>query len=378
MSARESSGQQMTAADVTADRPDAPEHEPDFGLVQDAWVRNYLEVSALEQEYEDLFDLAPCGCVTLTPEGRILRVNRMAATLLGARSSELTGTVFAELCAPDDHPALTHALQQADITGHLQTVDLTPVWGPEQTSRIRVDIRAHLHDGGTLRLWQLSLADVSHAADRIQQLEAALASSELRVRELNHRVGNNLMVLSSLIRLKEHETNGDGHLAEVRHQIEAIQGAHELMRISGGQMVDMRSYLETLLKSISTTLDGTSVAIDLLASDITLLADQAVSVGLIVNELALNAIKHGFADTDQPRFSIRLEKANDGSHYYVEVHNSGAPIPDDVAVASPESLGLRIVSCCVDELQGGFELEKAPHPVYRIRFPATEEAAPGA
>lgn len=295
----------------------------DLGLVQDAWVRNYLDMSALEQEYEELFELAPCGYITLTPDGRIQRANGAAVALLGTGSSELAGTQFVELCDPDDRPALIDSLEQANITGHLQTVQIAPASRSEQIKRLRADIRAHSHDGGLLKKWQISLMDATETTVRIQELEA-------------------------------------------------VQRTNELMRINGQQLVSMRSYLDDLLKNIPTTLDGTPITIDLSVSEIALLSDQAVSVGSIVNELALNAIKHGFADTDQPRFAIRLEKAADGSHCYLEVSNSGAPIPEDVVVSSPANLGLQIVACCVDQLRGSFEVERAPHPVYRIRFPADE------
>jgi two-component sensor histidine kinase len=353
-------------------RQQMPDTPLDLGLVQDAWVQNYLDMAALEQEYEELFELAPCGYITLTPDGRIQLANGSAAALLGSPSDGLPGTLLVELCDPDDRPALIDSLEQAKTTGHLQTVHIAPASRSEQIKRLRADIRAHSHDGGLLRQWQISLMDATETTLRIQELEAARAISALRMRELNHRVGNNLMVLSSLVLLKEHEMNGDGHMAEVRRQLQAIQRTNELMRINGQQLVSMRSYLGDLLKNIPTTLDGTPITIDLSVSEIELLSDQAVSVGSIVNELALNAIKHGFADTDQPRLAIRLEKAADGSHYHLEVSNSGAPIPEDVVVSSPANLGLQIVACCVDQLRGSFEVERAPHPVYQIRFPADE------
>ena len=373
MKEKNTNGHKKSSAVTMLQEHEIARRAPDMDLLRDAWVQNYLDISSLEEEYEELFQLSPCGCVTVTPEGRIQRVNQAAAALLGAEGADLAGTPFTAQFNQTHRLALAHAMQQADITALPQSLVLLVVPRPGNNAKwIGLDVCAHLYDGGQLRQWQIGITDATHTIARIQALESALATSELRMKELTHRVGNNLMVLSSLVRLKEAAMNGNGQMAELLHQLEAMQGTNELMRISGQQPVNMQSYLENLLKNISTTFDGTPVSIDLSIADIALLADQAVSVGSIVNELAFNAFKHGFADTDQPHIVIRLERTADGSDCSLEIGNSGAPIPDDVVVSSPANLGLQIVACCVDELRGTFELEKAPHPVYRVRFPARE------
>jgi two-component sensor histidine kinase len=93
----------------------------------------------------------------------------------------------------------------------------------------------------------------------------------------------------------------------------------------------------------------------------------AIPVGLIINEVATNAVKHGYTDTDKPVFSISLKKEDD--HIVLSLSNTGKPFPENIDLENPETLGLRLISALVKQLEGTMHLVRKPHPVYTIRFP---------
>ncbi|MFW6208664.1 MAG: ATP-binding protein, partial [Spirochaetota bacterium] len=97
--------------------------------------------------------------------------------------------------------------------------------------------------------------------------------------------------------------------------------------------------------------------------------DTAISIGLIINEIATNAIKHGFKPEEDSWFRVRLDTTNQGSLLLLSVSNSGHPLPRDISIGSTDTLGMRLIQTLVEQLQGSLELTREPQPVYTIRFP---------
>ena len=129
---------------------------------------------------------------------------------------------------------------------------------------------------------------------------------------------------------------------------------------------------------------------------------KAVPLGLLINEIATNAMKHGFTDDQEPWFSIDLKEdtsvrrvrgregstvgppaaspaglpaaAEQARHYILTLANSGRPFPEDIDCDNPEILGLRLIAALVDQLDGTMELKRKPHPVFTIRFMVKERS----
>jgi two-component sensor histidine kinase len=94
-----------------------------------------------------------------------------------------------------------------------------------------------------------------------------------------------------------------------------------------------------------------------------------VVLGVIVNELATNAIKHGFTDAQEPRFRLSVAPDGRGEGYVLTAGNSGRPFPDGVTIENPQSLGLRLVNALVAQIGGTLALEREPSPTFTVRFP---------
>ncbi|NBF40624.1 MAG: hypothetical protein GVY14_09430 [Spirochaetes bacterium] len=95
----------------------------------------------------------------------------------------------------------------------------------------------------------------------------------------------------------------------------------------------------------------------------------ATSLGLIVNELATNAMKHGFQAGEDARFAISLSEIADDEQHVLEVANTGVTFPPDVELDNPSTLGFRLVSALVGQLKGTIELLRTPSAQFTIRFP---------
>ena len=108
------------------------------------------------------------------------------------------------------------------------------------------------------------------------------------------------------------------------------------------------------------------------ADHISLPTRTAIPLGFIVNEIATNAVKHGFTDNEEPRFKIDLTTDKADNCTVVTLANTGKPFPEDIDLDNPETLGLQLITALVDQLHGTLELQRKPHPVFTITFPCSQ------
>ncbi|MFP4563062.1 MAG: PAS domain S-box protein [Spirochaetia bacterium] len=215
----------------------------------------------------------------------------------------------------------------------------------------------------------LDITDLKEAEDKLRE---GLKEKEFLMKELNHRVKNSLLMVSSLIKLKDSETEND--LSDIQHQIEAVGLIHEKLYQTGNvKEICCRDYISDLLNSIFSSFSRRPVRIEADVEEICIPTQSAMSLGLIINEIATNAIKHGFSDTEEPVFSVSLKKDKENNQYKLTLSNTGNPFPEDIDLDNPQTLGLRLLSALTEQLGGTIELERRPRPVFNIRFPIGEE-----
>jgi PAS domain S-box-containing protein len=194
-----------------------------------------------------------------------------------------------------------------------------------------------------------------------------LKEKEVLMLELNHRVKNNLLMISSLINLKNSFLGPNADLTDLIHQVDAIRIIHEkLYQSENIVMINLKEYLSDLLGTIF-SFSPKRVKVQSTIEIEQIMTKTAIPVGLIVNEAATNAVKHGFPDTDTPEFSVSIRKSED--QIILALSNNGSPFPDGIDLENPETLGLRLISALVDQLDGTIDLIRRPNPAYTIRFP---------
>lgn len=203
------------------------------------------------------------------------------------------------------------------------------------------------------------------------QKEAAEEKSRL-MEEMNHRIKNNLSLVSSLIALKQDEVGTDTDLSDIRTQVNTIMLIHEkLCHTAGIRNIHLSSYIEDLLKSILSFFPNTEVALETSIEDISLPTKSVVSLGLILNELATNAIKHAFAGTHAPRFQVEMYREKGDEGLVLKVSNNGNKFPAGIDFGATHSLGLRLISSLVGQLDGTLQLEREPHTCFTIHLPGS-------
>jgi PAS domain S-box-containing protein len=219
------------------------------------------------------------------------------------------------------------------------------------------------------------IRDVSELREKERKLTRALKEKDFLMRELNHRVKNNLYIITSLIRLKMKELEDEVDLSDIIHQIDAIGLVHEkLYRSDDIGHISMREYVEALLDSLFGSLAAGRVRLEINIEDIVLSSDVAVPLGLIINEIATNALKHGFNDEAEAVFGFDFKADAAAQRYLLRLSNSGRPFPEETDVQRPQTLGLWLITSLVKQLDGKLELQRSPQPTFHLQIPMSGES----
>jgi two-component sensor histidine kinase len=200
------------------------------------------------------------------------------------------------------------------------------------------------------------------------RLKKALEEKDYLMRELHHRIKNNLAMVSSLISLKDCEIEAD--LSDLKHRIDVITFVHEKLHQGNHvQTIATQEYFQELLDSLFSATTFRDIEIVNTIEAMRLPVKIAIPLGLIVNELATNALKHGFIPEKRAVFTLDLKRNATKGEYALQVSNTGKPFPEEVDVHTTDTLGLQLISILIHQLHGRLELVKRPFPVFTLTFP---------
>ncbi|HXA80205.1 MAG TPA: histidine kinase dimerization/phosphoacceptor domain -containing protein [Opitutaceae bacterium] len=207
---------------------------------------------------------------------------------------------------------------------------------------------------------------------RIQEhLRLALAEKEILLKEIHHRVKNNMQIISSLLSLQAIQVNDpkvQAMFEESQSRISTMGLIHQRLYNSGDlARIDLPGYLQNLVSMVlksHPTGARINAAVDV--DSLLLGLDIAIPLGLITNELLTNSLKHAFAGRAKGALQVALHAA-DGGHCELTVANDG---PEHLpARTKPAGMGLKLVEMLVGQIKGTFAVERDHGMRYTIRFP---------
>lgn len=216
-----------------------------------------------------------------------------------------------------------------------------------------------------------TFADISDMIMAEKQIKASLEEKEVLLREIHHRVKNNLQIISSLMSLQSEYTQEPETLKmfqESKNRIRSMALIHEKLYQSEDMAhIDFGEYLMSLSEMLSTFhREKSNVRVILECDSVFLEIDTAISLGLIVNELVSNCFKHAFPMGTEGMIGINLSRVPEG--YLLEVSDNGVGLPDNFDIKNTNSLGLQIVQTLTIQLRGSLEIEQEDGVSFKLAF----------
>jgi PAS domain S-box-containing protein len=340
---------------------------------------------------ETLYDTAQIGMCVTDENRRYVKVNRAYCDTYGYTKAELLGRPFTTVL-PEADRAAAGKVHDDFITRRI--TEMPSEWRVvTKTGHIRnVYVTAGRMIGADGKSYKVTtVSDITARKQRDQELAAALQQKEVLLREVHHRVKNNLNTLSSILYLQREHHADEERVAEILtvsiNRIKTMSSIYErLHQAHTSTHVDLADYLGRLARDLVETGNvNAEIHLEMEIRSLEVDIDTGISLGLVVNELVTNSLKHAFGETGGTRegggtIYLSAEKAPAAgagtetapSGFIVEVADTGRGLPADFDLSSENTLGLQLVQAVAGQHGGSVELRDPAHAHFRVTIPEAQ------
>lgn len=329
----------------------------------------------LDEYLGQAFDRTPVSMIVVNQAGEITRANRLAEQTFGYSTDELIGQRV-EVLVPERYRHAHPGYRQ----GFLAETSARPMGAGRDLagrrkdgSEFPVEIGINPVETGEGTMILSVILDLSERKQSERRIQDALAQKDLLLREVHHRVKNNLQVIHSLLdlqamRLQDHDLVDA--LRDSQNRIRSMSLIHQtLYQSESVAQVDFARFLEELVRGLTDSYRSVAgqVQIGVQAHGIKLSINEAIPCGLVINELVSNALKHGFPGGRSGRIDVELREPVPGD-VVLSVSNDGEPIAEDRNLRQIQTLGLQLVHLLTRQLGGVLDIRRSDPVRFELRF----------
>ncbi|HKB86604.1 MAG TPA: histidine kinase dimerization/phosphoacceptor domain -containing protein [Ignavibacteriaceae bacterium] len=312
---------------------------------------------------------------------KLVFANAEALRNLSLSSAELKNLAFPALLSETDEKSLRRKIKLLSA-GKEDKVVLFDNIKREDNSSYPVEMHIQLIDQGqqweelpafSSRVCLAVVLDLTERKRTEHRLLTSLKEKETLLKEIHHRVKNNLQIISSLLNLQKN-TDLDSQAINVINEcitrVRAMSILHEkLYRSKDFGGIDIVSYIKELGEYLIKTYSSINMNIDLsiIGDSNQVNMDTGISLGLILNELISNSIKHAFRGRKEGIITIEFHNV-DGDQYCLKVRDDGRGFPDDFDIEKVQSLGMLLVNSLVHQLRGDLIIHNNHGAEFEILF----------
>lgn len=207
-----------------------------------------------------------------------------------------------------------------------------------------------------------------------EQINNSLKEKETLLREIHHRVKNNMQIISSILKLESSSLNDKKSIdmyMDIQNRIITMSLIHEKLYNSGDlARIDFKDYIKDLVTSLFETygFNTGKVALNINVENVSLGINSAIPCGLIINEIVSNSLKYAFPGERTGEIKINL-RSIEGNHIELLMSDNGIGLPKDMEINKTESWGLRLISILAEkQLQGELALNRFNGTEFKIKF----------
>lgn len=285
---------------------------------------------------------------------------------------DIAGKHLSAIAGEQQYLAIADYVQMA-LSGTPITFDYARTYPDGRRRFVEISYIPHITADGDVSGFFTLVQDLTERMEAEEQIKASLEEKVVLLKEIHHRVKNNLQVVSSLLYLQAEQIT-DPHvraiLQDSQNRVKSMALIHEKLYQAKDQVrVDVAEYIRNLTSYLfrSYTEQAGGVRLVVRADDIHLGIDTAMPCGLIINELFSNALKHAFPAGRSGEINVELRRDDDGA-YTLSVRDNGVGLPHEIDLYKTTSLGLQLVHTLVHQIDGRLELHRNGGTEFCIRF----------
>jgi len=350
------------------------------GLLVSAAIRDITERMKVEAKFRSFLEAAPDAILIVNRSSQIVLLNSQAEKLFGFRREDLLGKPVETLV-----PERFRHRHSAHREGFFLDPRVRPMGSGLELFGVRaggtefpVEISLSPIETEEGTLVSAAIRDISERKLAETKLRQSLNEKDVLLKEIHHRVKNNLQIVSSMLNLQMDQIADAKALElfqESQSRVRSIALFHEkLYQSKDLARVDIAEYLKVLTGGLFATygVNPDSLQLVVNADDIPMGVDAAISCGLIVNELVSNSLKHAFPGDRKGAVGVTLR--SEGTEAVLEVSDDGVGFPADRDFRNPSTLGLKLVAILTEQLRGTIEFVRSRGTRFIVRFPREDVA----
>jgi len=322
-----------------------------------------------EEKYRHLVENINDVMYTVDTQGIVTYISPVIEKISQYKPEEIIGRKFTDFAAPEEIPGLEEKFMQV-LKGDLQDYEFKVFAKNGATIYVSSSSAPDTEDGGIKGITGI-LTDVTERKQAEENLKKSLKEKEILLKEIHHRVKNNLQIISSLLQLQSAYVKHPEDLelfVESQNRITTMALVHEeLYQSDTIAKIDFYEYTDKILnKMFNVFAENKEVSKAIDVDNIYFTIDTAIPCGLIITELVTNALKYAFPGGRKGVVTVSIKKENE--HITLVVMDDGVGFPEDLDFRNTETLGLQLVMSLVGQLNGDIELKSDHGAEFIVRF----------
>ena len=328
------------------------------------------------RRWANIFEYARWGIVTIGADDAksIEMMNPAFAEMHGYSVEELQGESIARIFPEDELGKVLENIKIAHKKGH-HVFEADHICRDGTRFPSLIDVTAVKDEKGKVLYIIVNVNDITEKKKVENALKNSLKEKDVLIREIHHRVKNNLQIIHSLISLQQRGLKDEEAIKnfnETKTRVLVMARVHEMLYGSDNLAeINFRKYLESMAKELVSGSDiANKVNLKYDIQEVFLHIEIAVPCGLIVNELITNSLKYAFHKLEKGEITLKFYMSGNNAELILE--DNGTGLPDYVDLSNPTGFGLKLVSILTEQLDGTVQVNKNKGTKFIITFPLEE------